>query len=126
MILGEFQSTSSIGFYFGVIVGPLLVLLSLAWMFTRGRVNNDQYKYGPASRFTKLVLLWRLCVLTFCLVALGYTFNHDSTNENGEEPESRVWGLGYFTMWSWVLVNSYFIVSLGVSLYLLLHIFLLL
>jgi len=103
-ILGDYQSTTSVGFIFGCIIGPLFIVLSLVYLYLKGSKGNDIYKNGTPSNYPVIVLCWRVVACVFCIVTLGYTF-----------APGDVFSLSYFTVWNWILVVFYFIISTMVS-----------
>mmetsp|Transcript_3955 Transcript_3955/g.5757 ORF Transcript_3955/g.5757 Transcript_3955/m.5757 type:complete len:309 (-) Transcript_3955:182-1108(-) len=113
MILGDYQSTSSMPYIVGTISAWVLCIGSITWMVTMGRRNNSKYKYSPGFRWPKAVFLWRFCVMAYCLTILFKSYS----TKLGPQGHSKAWGLGYFTAWSWIMVNLYFIASFGVSVF---------
>jgi len=104
--LCDFQDANSVGFIVGMTLALLLVVQMFVVMWTKGGEKNDQFKYFPGTRFPRILLAFRFAAVVFCMVTLGYTFNQGSDS---------VWSLSYFTVWNWLVVCMYFVVSLMVS-----------
>jgi hypothetical protein len=103
--LCDFQNANTVGFIVGMTLALVLVIQMVFVMWTKGGEKNDQFKYYPGTRFPRVLLAFRFAVVVFCMVTLGYTFNGDDS----------VWALSYFTVWNWLVVCMYFVVSLMVS-----------
>jgi hypothetical protein len=71
--LGDYQAHDTVGFIFGCVLAPALVLVGVPLTYAIGRKGNDKFKYSLSSRLPKLLALWRLTCFVFGLVTLGYS-----------------------------------------------------
>jgi hypothetical protein len=106
IINSSFSSTSP-GFIFGCVVGPLLLVVCLAVMAIqpcRGPGSNEGFVFHARSverRVPGAALLFRVACLVIALCGLAYTY--EDTNNASE--------LRYYTNWNFILVASYFAVA---------------
>jgi hypothetical protein len=108
------QNPATIGYIFGMCASVLILIVGSVLLHKYGHTGNDAFKYapGPSQRWALLVLLWRVVVFVFSFVTLvGFAFQGDPTMP-GQAP---AWGLAYFTVWNFTLLNIYFLVGIAVS-----------
>eukprot|EP00516_Mucochytrium_quahogii_P002510 CAMPEP_0203745566 /NCGR_PEP_ID=MMETSP0098-20131031/1257_1 /ASSEMBLY_ACC=CAM_ASM_000208 /TAXON_ID=96639 /ORGANISM=" , Strain NY0313808BC1" /LENGTH=207 /DNA_ID=CAMNT_0050633373 /DNA_START=2331 /DNA_END=2951 /DNA_ORIENTATION=- len=97
----------------GTVMAWLMIVVCIAWMVTKGKIHNDKYKYAPGFRYPKVLLAVRFCMMGYCLAIIVDEFRKPL----GPQGHSKAWALGYFTTWSYVMINVYLIASFCVSLY---------
>ena len=108
------QNPATVGYIFGICMSLLIVIVGSVLIHKYGHKGNDAFKYapGPSQRWALPVLIWRVVVFLFSFVTLvGFTFQGDAAYPG----QSRAWGLSYFTVWNWMLLNVYFAVGVAVS-----------
>ena len=108
------QNPATVGYIFGILMSLLIIIVGSVLIHKYGHKGNDAFKYasGPSQRWALPVLIWRVVVFLFSFVTLvGFTFQGDAAYPG----QSRAWGLSYFTVWNWMLLNVYFAVGVAVS-----------
>jgi len=113
MLLGYFQSTTTLPYILGTVLSWLMIVVCIAWMLIKGKVHNNKYKYAPGFKYPKVLLVIRFFIMAFCM---GIVIN-EFRKKLGPNGHAKAWALGYFTTWSFLMINVYFITSFCLSLY---------
>ena len=101
----EYQSKKSLGFIFGIIITPLLLMIFSWCLYRYGFVNNMEARDGTQMRRPVILFIFRLGVLGFSIFTLICVL---IVQENNLEC------LSYLSTWNLALAMEYF--AMGVIL----------